>query len=371
MKVLQVIDSLKVGGAQRLMSVFAQEMLRGGHETQIISLSAAETESPIYRELQERGIPISNIPLRALYDRHAYRQLREAIAKSKADVVHTQLNYANILGTTAARWAGIPSVASLHNASVHLRYYRPYRTWLETILLKRHSHRIIACGYTVAQVQQPRFGKRALEVVPNPVPDLPKITNKQIRALRGEFLPGGKGILVISVGRLIPEKGYPDLIQAFRLAREQCDLPIKLLIVGKGYLLDDLRAQAAACHQQDAIKFTGERDDVPALLAASDIYAGASHHEGQSLAVLEAMLSGLAVVATDVGDNRQVIREDCGRVLPAGRIDLLADEIARLANDASERKRLGGNARRCVKERYSPAAWLAQLMEIYREVQHG
>lgn len=370
MKVLQVIDSLKIGGAQRLMSVFAQEMLRGGHETEIISLSTAETESPIYRDLKERDIPVSNIPLRTLYDRRAYCQLREALAESRADVVHTQLNYANILGTTAARRAGIPSVASLHNASVHLRTYKPYRTWLETIVLRRHSRRIIACGYTVARVQQPRFGKRALEVVPNPVPDLPEVPASTIRALRAEFLPGGKGILVISVGRLIPEKGYPDLIQAFRLAREQCDLPMRLLIAGKGYLLDDLRAQAAAIHQQDAIFFAGERDDVPALLAASDIYAGASHYEGQSLAVLEAMLSGLAVVATDVGDNRQVIQEACGRVLPAGRIDLFADEIARLAKDAGERKRLGENARRCVNARYSPAAWLAQLMEIYREVQH-
>ncbi len=371
MKVIQVIDSLKVGGAQKLMVVFAQEMLRKKHSVMIISLCGEESESPIYRELKRLNVEIVHIPLRSITDAAAFKKLRQTIQSSGADIVHTQLNYANIYGTLSARRVGLPSVASLHNASVHLYHYKPYRTWLETVSLRLYARRIIACGHTVARVQQPRFGRKVLWVIPNPVPAQHPITNEQIQSRRATFLPGRKGLLVISVGRLIPEKGYSDLIQAFKIVREKNDQPMRLLIAGMGYLMDDLRAEASAAGLQDTALFLGERSDVPELLAASDIYAGASHYEGQSLAVLEAMQNGLAVIVTDVGDNRQVVANNCGVVLPAGRIDLMAGEILRLARDPQERKRLGNNASQSVKINYSPTVWVDRLLDLYAEVLHG
>lgn len=371
MKVVQVIDSLKVGGAQRLMTVFAQEMLRCGYSVQIISLNSPESESPIFQELIKLDVKITHIPLRSIVDIRGFRKLCTAIGSSGAEIVHTQLNYANIHGTIAAHWLGIPSVASLHNASVHLFRQKPYRTWLETRALSRYSREIIACSQTVGRVQQPRFKGRVLKIIPNPVPNQTPVSARRIRELRAEFLPDGTGLLVISVGRLIPEKGYPDLIRAFKLARKKLDLPMRLLIAGKGYLLNDLRADAEKAGQNDAVVFLGERSDIADLLAASDIYAGASHYEGQSLAVLEAMQSGLALVVTDVGDNRQVVAEGCGVVLPPGRVDLLVDEIVRLANNPAERKRMGKNASRFVRAKYSPSIWVDRLLELYGEVLHA
>ena len=371
MKIVQIIDSLKVGGAQTLEIVFAREMLRRGHSVKIISLSSPEIHSPVYQELLRMDIDLCNIPLRSLADLWRTRQIEAELRSSEAQLVHTQLNYANIHGSLAAHWAGIPSVASLHNASVHLYSYKPYRTRLETRALSRYARHIIACGHTVARVQQPRFKDKKLDVIPNPVPDLPKITEEQQQHARLEFLTNKEGLLLISVGRLIPEKGYADLIDAFTRAFPSLPQPAKLLIAGKGPWKTELQAQIDKNEMTESIKLIGERDDVPVLLAAGDIYISSSHYEGQSLAVLEAMFSGLPVIATDVGDNRQIISADCGLVLPAAQPDKLAESITYLAQDPAERKRLGQNANRCVQEKYSSAVWADNLLALYDEVLHG
>lgn len=269
MKVVQIIDPLKIGGAQKLMAVFVREMLRCNPNLKVISLSAPEVDSPIYQELIGMRAELQNIPLHSITDLRGTRQIAAALRASSAQLVHTQLNYANIHGTLAAKRAGLPSVTSLHKASVHLYGYKPYRIWLETRILSRYSQRILACGNTVARVQQPRFKSKSLDVIANPVPNLPDISAEQIKRVRHEFMPLTKGILMISVGRLIPEKGYSDLIQAFGQARQTLQQPVRLLVVGTRYLMAELQAEVKQSGLQDDILLTGERDDVPALLAAS------------------------------------------------------------------------------------------------------
>jgi glycosyltransferase involved in cell wall biosynthesis len=284
------------------------------------------------------------------------------------DIVHTQLNYANIHGTFAAKLDGIKAVSSLHNASVHLYSYKPYRTWLETLALRCCSSRIIACGYTVASVQQPRFGRKHLDVVPNPVPQQPVVSATQVKAVRRELGIKKDEIVVISVGRLIPEKGYSDLIQAVAAINRAGRTPVRLLIVGRGYLMQNLMEEVRRVEQQERILLLGERGDVPKLLAASDIYASASHYEGQSLAVLEAMSRGLPVVATDVGDNRRVISDERGIVLPSKQIGQLSQAISRLAVSPQERRKFGRKASVYISQVYSPVVWVERLLDIYAEV---
>ncbi|MDK2979743.1 MAG: hypothetical protein PWQ55_90 [Chloroflexota bacterium] len=371
MKVIQIIDSLRVGGAQTLETVFVREMQRRGEQVQIISLHAPEVQSPVYQELQQLGVEVRNIPLRSLADLWSTRRIAAQLRADGADIVHTQLNYANIHGTLAAHWAGLPSVASLHNASVHLYAYKPYRTHLETRMLCRYAQRVVACGHTVARVQQPRFKHKTLDVIPNPVPDLPEVADEQRQQTRREFLADEQGLIFLSVGRLIPEKGYADLIEAFAQAFPNLPQPARLLIAGNGPLQADLQAHIERLELGASIKLLGQRKDVPALLAASDVYVSSSHYEGQSLAVLEAMAGALPVIATDVGDNQQIIKAQCGLVLPASQPEQLAQAMLRLAGDASERERLGSNASRCVQKNYAPSLWVERLLALYDEVLHG
>jgi glycosyltransferase involved in cell wall biosynthesis len=83
------------------------------------------------------------------------------------------------------------------------------------------------------------------------------------------------------------------------------------------------------------------------------------------------MLSALPVIATDVGDNRQIIMAQCGLVLPPQQPDQLAEGMLRLAGNPKERKQLGQNASRCVQKNYAPALWVERLLALYDEVLHG
>jgi glycosyltransferase involved in cell wall biosynthesis len=290
------------------------------------------------------------------------------IKTSKADIVHTQLNYANIVGTFAAHLSGIPSVASLHNASIHLFNDRRYRTWLETWMLKSYSCRIIACGYTVAKVQQPRFKAKPLMVISNPVPLLKDVSSKDTSDFRKTQFSDGKGILLVTVGRLIPEKGYPDMIQAISHVQKQTEKGFKLVIVGSGPLLGQLRESVNAHGLEEVISFVGQRNDVPAILAAGDIYISTSHFEGQSIAVMEAMAAGLPVIATEVGDNHIVIPRDCGILVPVGQPEEFAKQILKLMNNSNERAQFAKIASPKVKKDYSSSTWIDKLLAVYQEV---
>jgi glycosyltransferase involved in cell wall biosynthesis len=369
MKILQIIDSLWVGGAQKLLTIFGDEMLQRGHHVEVITLLERKMNSPIYGELESLGIPVSLFPIRNLADLGTLIDLTRQIKSSKPDIVHTQLNYANIFGTLAARISDIPSVASLHNASVHLFIQRRYRTWMESLVLGRFSRRVIACGYTVAKAQQPRFKVKTLTIIPNPVPALKNVNSTEVKDFRKSQLPGSKGILLVSVGRLTPEKGYPDMFQALKMVSMQTKKDFKLLIVGGGSLLEQLQNTVKDLQMENTVCFLGQRDDVSKILKASDIFLSTSLFEGQSIAVLEAMAAGLAIIVTDVGDNTRVISKDNGIVVPAGHPEMIAKEILKLINDEQERNRLAKNAASVTKA-YSPSLWVEKLLALYNEVLH-
>ena len=331
MKILQIIDSLRMGGAQKLLTVFTEEAQRRGHEIEVVTLMDYKKDSAIFDDLEKQGVLVKCLPLKNLGDISSIKNLIRFIKGSKPDIIHTQLNYANIVGTWSALKAVIPSVASLHNASIHLFKERRYRTWLETWMLNSYSRRVIACGYTVAKVQQPRFKTKILDVIPNPVPPLKKVTSIEAQDFRAKFLPGSKGILLVAIGRLIPEKGYPDMLKAMQIIQEHAPTEFKLVIAGSGPLLGQLQDTAKKLSLEKHIHFIGQRNDIAAILAAADIYISSSLFEGQSIAVLEAMAAGLPVIVTEVGDNKNVISPElrhfgvCRAARANGRKNSMAD----------------------------------------------
>jgi glycosyltransferase involved in cell wall biosynthesis len=368
MRILQIIDSLRVGGAQKLIIVFAEEMLKRNHQVEVASLDNQIWDTSIFEELKRMGIPVKRFPLKNLGDLATMVNLTHFVKSSKPDIVHTQLNYANIIGTLVARKSGIPSVASLHNATLYTSNWYRFRIWLETMILSRFSRRVIACGYTVASVQQPRFKTKKLIVISNPVPGLQHVKNSIAKDFRISLLSDDKGILLVSVGRLIFEKGYPDLIEAINQVSKQTNQEFKLLIVGSGPLLEQLLRTVMDRGLGNHIQFLGQRDDVTTILAASDIYISSSHFEGQSIAVLEAMAAGLPVIATDVGDNAQVISPECGILVPVAHPEMIAAQTLRLMNNPVERARFANRTAQIVKKNLSPSLWAEKLLLLYDEV---
>jgi glycosyltransferase involved in cell wall biosynthesis len=149
------------------------------------------------------------------------------------------------------------------------------------------------------------------------------------------------------IGRLVAEKGYPELFAAMR------DVDAQLWVIGERLKSDHAQSIDALIDsvQQDPvlgkrIQFLGYRGDVPALLRAADIFALPSHREGMPRSIIEAMLSGLPVVATDIrGSREEVVDGRTGSLVPLGDVPALARALQRLVADAELRKSHGRASR--------------------------
>jgi glycosyltransferase involved in cell wall biosynthesis len=365
-RVAVVIDSLKVGGAQRLIAAYAASAAAHGLDPVIITLR--EGGAPfILESIRAAGVQVIFLQAPSLFNLQRWQKLVEVLKEERVDLVQTHLIYSNILATLAAHRAGIPVIATLHSTSVRGGWKSKILKWMENNSLRSYATRILAVGRVVADFNQGNYGERLIDVIPNgiPQPNLPGNLEKE--RLRREITGDSSASLIITVGRFSRAKGYDDMIEAFNLLSKSAQKP-KLLMVGAGGNIDSIRAQIESLKLNQTVILAGERDDVHNLLALSDVYASSSHREGLPLAVLEAMMVGLPVVATSVGDIPNVVTEETGVVVPPHRPELLAAALEDLLKNPEKRQAMGLAAHRRAMDEYSVDAWMKRHLELYRDV---
>lgn len=204
---------------------------------------------------------------------------------------------------------------------------------------------------------------------------------------QAQFLPGadqvadvlpegfacpGETVVIGAVGRLAEVKNHAALLQAVALLlRQRPELRprIRLVLVGDGPLRGRLEAQAAAVNLDDVAWFAGDREDVPALLRAMDIFVLPSLAEGISNTVLEAMATGLPVLAGRTGGNPELVEDGAtGYLLPVSDADAWSAALARLVDEPGERRRLGDAGRARVQARFDWQATVTAYLEVYDEL---
>jgi glycosyltransferase involved in cell wall biosynthesis len=160
--------------------------------------------------------------------------------------------------------------------------------------------------------------------------------------------------MVVFVGRLSQEKNPDGLLHAWQLALPNLTAGWKLVLVGDGPMRGELEAFADGERLTDTVLFTGQQTNVESWLGAADVYVLASHNEGLSNTLLEAMSSGLPVVSTRVSGVPEIVEEvGAGLVVDVGQKDQLADALTRLANDSSLRSQMGRAGRTVILKTYS------------------
>src|SRR5262249_23568641 len=146
---------------------------------------------------------------------------------------------------------------------------------------------------------------------------------------------------VISAGRLSPEKGFGDLIDAARLIGS-ANPEVRFAIFGEGRLRADLEQRIAAAGVQEKFILPGFRDDLDRLLPGADVFVLPSYTEGLPNVILEASAASVPVVATAVGGTPEVVRHgETGYLVPPRRPEMLAEHIGILLRDESLRRRMG------------------------------
>jgi len=365
-RIAHLIDSLYWGGAQRLLVTFAAAARARNLRPTIISLRS-NGQTPIPGELMALGAEVRWFPGSGSLDLVRLWGLARFLRRERFDVLHTHLSYSHVVGALVGPLAGVPVVSTQYNSHTDLRLYHPVRYQLETWALRHAARRVFAVGYAVAESNRERLRGKPLDVVLNAVQPAPVLSPAERLASRGEMTGDPTRPLLISVGRLEPAKGYGDVLTAFAEVRRTRPAAA-LVIVGEGSMRAALAEQISALNLIGHAVLLGARNDVPRLLASSDVFLSASHWDGLPVAILEAMAAGLPVVATEVGDVPRVVSPDTGVVLPPQNPTRLSAALRDLLNNPSRMRTLGAAGQAYVTQHHSPAAWLDQLLSLYATV---
>jgi len=171
-------------------------------------------------------------------------------------------------------------------------------------------------------------------------------------AARSESTTSSEVVRIITVARAVPIKRLDVLLSA--IASLDPGLLFELVIVGDGPLLGDLQRQADELGVGNSVRFLGHRDDVPRLLSESDIYTQVSDSEGLSISVLESMAAGLPAVITDVGGNKELVKDGTtGFIVQPGDVQAVSQRLSKLIEGPGKRVDFGRAAQAKARQTFT------------------
>jgi glycosyltransferase involved in cell wall biosynthesis len=368
MRILLALDDLRIGGGQKVAVNVAEQMVRLGHEVAVVSLNTFPGAT-VEADFQRLGVPIRYFPARRLLSVGRFRRLVQLLLRERYDILHTHLTYANILGCAAGRFAGTPVLATVHSTGKDPLHRNIVREWLETIALRYLANNVFAVGAAVEQAYKKQLGNRRIVTIPNAVAEPVALSAEERATIRKEWMADPDGMLIFSAGRLAEPKGYDHLIIAMSLLRERFP-SARLLIAGDGDLRSALQAQIDSLQLRGHVTLLGARKDVPRLMRAADIYVCSSRWEGLPLSLLEAMICGLPVVATNVGDIASAVPLGAGKIVPAREPTPLAEAIGEFLADPALRASNGSAAREYALRHFAIQRWADRLAALYRAMRN-
>jgi glycosyltransferase involved in cell wall biosynthesis len=272
-----------------------------------------------------------------------------------------------VLGLIAALHLGLPIISVSRGWTAHTWKVR-FNERLDRVVLRFMDR--VACVSEAQAAKVRHAGVRAerVRVIHNSI-DTRRfaVVGRGHEALQSLF-PTAREQIVIGVGRLSPEKGFDQLIEAAALVVPHYP-DVGFVLVGDGPERERLARLISNANLQDRFILSGFRSDVDALIPGANILAQSSHTEGLPNVVLEACAAGIPVVATDVGGTREVIRDGYnGFLVPAGKPEALAARLLDLLRSPDRRRSMGMSGRQVVADEFSFERQSAEYMALFDEV---
>jgi len=362
-KVLFLIGSLGVGGAERFLKSLVLHAAPRGFEAKVVCIAELGLWG---EELRSLGIDVVCLNKRQGLDLAILPRLVRVMRAERPQVVNTHLWTADFWGRLAALFAGVPFVA-VTEQSIDL-WKRWYHKLLDRLLFLG-TDLVICVSEEVRSFYARDFGVPAgkLRVIPNAIDLQPFEAARGATGLREE-LGAGDDFIFICVARLDPAKAHAALIDAARLLVERGCRGFRLALVGDGPLRDELRARSAKGGLTPWVRFLGLRADIPALLSQAQAFVLSSVYEGLPLSILEAMAARLPVIATRVGGTPEIVRPDQnGWLVPPGDAEALAEAMAAVMADPERARRFGGAGRQLVESEYAMERIADRTFALFRE----
>jgi glycosyltransferase involved in cell wall biosynthesis len=317
------------------------------------------------------GFRIVSVPfarqLSPLAHAKAFFELVRLLRAERPDIVHAHMPISGFLARLAARLAGVPRVAY----TCHGFLFNQDGSWLRrngSVVMEWIGGRLTDVYMTVsaseaADARRLHIFRDAVAVGNGRDPALFRPDPDARSAIRAALGTPADRVVIVAVSRLVRDKGYPELAAAMR------DVPeAELWVVGEQLVSDRGEDMAALLRESglgDRLQLLGYRDDVAAVLAAADIFVLPSYFEAMPMSVIEAMLVGLPVVASDIrGPREQVVPGVTGLLVPPRQVAPLAEALNQVAADAGLRATMGLAGRERASILYDEGLVVARSLDL-------
>jgi len=363
-RVLHLVSSGGLYGAEQVILNLARDKnilsyvgaLRNVHNPNLDIINEAEKKELRVVVFRSRGrIDVATII-----------EIKRFLKKNAIDILHTHGYKSDILGFCAVRSGKTKWVATnhvWHPMNGKLRLYEG----IDAFVL-RFAERVVAVSDEIredliwANVPPPN-----IRVIYNGI-DIARFNQSDSAEALKATLGVREDFVVTMVGRLSPEKGHRRFLEAASRITSDKE-SIKFLIVGDGPMEDELRREASRLNLDGRVIFTGFRTDIPAIYALSDLVVNMSSIEGLPLTVLEAMASGVPVIAARTGGIPTVIRDnETGLLIDSHDVGALTRAISSLIDNRQKRQQLVGAAYELVAKNHSFYRMCQAYREVYREI---
>lgn len=363
-KIMLAIDGLGLGGAEMVVLDLAKKIDREKFDVCICCTKGLGGE--IGQELLDEGYDVFVLPNQSddTVDYFTALKFRRAILDRKVDLVHTHASPA--LFDAAPSRLFMPKLKLVH--TFHYGNY-PYDSWRHHYIehvCTRAADRLIAVGIEQSKKIQETYklAPSRIDTVWNGI-HLPKISSDNSFK---KSIGTGSRILVGTIAKLIEQKGLDDLLKVARQCLDK-GLNMQFVIVGEGHLRNQLEERRKQLGLEDTVVITGWiHNAAPKVLPEVDVFFQSSRWEAMSIAILEAMASGKAIVATKVGDNPHVLENGVSGLLVDSRdIDGMIAALERL-QDNDLRETLGESARKEFENKFTLEHMIQRYENVYDDL---
>ncbi|MGC2323771.1 MAG: glycosyltransferase family 4 protein [Terriglobales bacterium] len=365
MRVLHLISSGGMYGAENVVGALARDLEELGCWVRVgVFQNEHCPPNSVADQLEQRGVRLTRIVCRGRMDRAATQQIRELIGSEHIQLVHSHGYKSDLYAYAATRRMQLPRVATCHLWTRQTAAIRLYE-FIDALLLRRFDAVVAVSGAIAEELRRAGISAAKINTIDNGI-DLAPFASAQPSL--GQEIAKGERLLIGTVGRMVAQKGMDYFLRAAREVLNETPQAM-FAIVGEGPDREKLERLANELGIAGQIVFTGARADMPQVYASLDVFVLASLDEGMPMALLEALASSRAVVATQVGAvPKLIVPGQTGMLVPAADVKALADAILVLLRNPDLRARLGRNGGALVQKQFSSRVMSQQYLRLYEQL---
>ena len=360
-KVLEVINSLKIGGAELLLRNFVIEAKKNNQYTVDVCTLYATNDAKNIEEIKKKNVRIWTLDLKNKYNIFSVIKIRNIIQREKYDIIHVHLFPASAIVALSSLFL---KKSIVYLFTIHSTFNRRRSIKIFKIIDGLIYHRYVKIICISKQVQNslikwvPKI-KEKIEIIPNGIPMNSKSNDNPLM----------KKYDVLFVGRLVQQKGIIFLLEAVSILQKKYKKIIRVAVVGDGPLKKELIKVCEELKIKDSVEFLGFQRDVDQIMRSSRVLVLPSLWEGFGLVLLEAMKNKLPIIATNVGGIPEIITDGHeGILVPKENPKILANSINRLLENSKLRNQFIQNAYKKVQNHYSIEKYTHNMFNLYSKM---